>query len=508
MHFSPRRTGLCLLLGGALLFSARSAGAQETVVPARASSQPVAGKGGQGKDAGPADHAKATSTSQPGGSVLRLNLADLLSRARQSYPGIRAAQYAVEAMEGRLFQARYAMMPQGRISGLLAPSPTVECLDANGIRSEDSCVRTTNPNISSFSFAGIFARLDAELGMPLWTFNKIGSAQKAARAGVAAEQARKAATTADLELKVVSAYWGLKLAREIRYVVGEGRKKLADETKRVEQQLEKDEGEVTTTDLKRLQTFGAIVDNRVLEAEKLALLAKAALARLVGLAADRFDVDNAIIALQDGTLKPLADYLQLARLGRPEVQALRAAVRAHRALSSLEVAQFFPDLLLVATATAAVATGVDDPKNAFYNDPFNVLGAGIGLVMRWRIDPVGQIGKYRQQSAAAKRIEAQKQEALVGIDLEIEKSVIELRDAKARLATTARGRGHARSWLAAITQNLAAGIGSPKDLTDVLPTYFELQLKYLQAVFDINIGWARLGRAIGRAQEQLASLRK
>ena len=93
--------------------------------------------------------------------------------------------------------------------------------------------------------------------------------------------------------------------------------------------------------------------------------------------------------LDDGVLEPLSTsagrldrYLHAARTHRPEVAALGWAVRAGSAAADLEKAKFFPDFLIVAMFNYSVATGVDDPHNAFLDDPFNSIGFGFGLSVR------------------------------------------------------------------------------------------------------------------------------
>ena len=44
---------------------------------------------------------------------------------------------------------------------------------------------------------------------------------------------------------------------------------------------------------------------------------------------------------------------------------------ADHALADLERRKQYPDLVLVGTATYAYASSIDNPRNAFFNDPFN-----------------------------------------------------------------------------------------------------------------------------------------
>lgn len=472
----------------------------------------------------------------------RFTLPQLLARAKAATKDATAA--AVQAADWDRWRAKWAWTPKISIKGLFAPSPSIKCTDAPGIAG--SCVTTSNPNLSGFIIDGVFGRISADLAMPIYTFGKISAAKRAAEAGVAAarEQGRRA--QGDLELQVVRAYWGLKTAREIVYTVCDGRRHILTEQARIEKKLkaqeaaddadddepapvkappaakkgkqdakpapaqksDDDDNVVVVTDLQRIKTFLALIDTRLLEAVKLERFTRGSLALLAGVAPEHFDIDEKILHLVDGKLLPVAAYGRLARRHRPEARLLDAAFKARQAALSLEKAQFLPNLLIVASGVVAGAQGVDDPQNAFYSDPFNVLTGGFGLALSWNLDPVQQYGKYRAARARAAALRAQKALALKAIDVDLRQAYEDLREARERLAITQRAQRAVKAWLTATVQNLAAGLAKPSELTDVLPKYFELKLKHVQAIYDVNFGWAKLARSIGtaaRRSEQPAS---
>lgn len=426
------------------------------------------------------------------------NLDQLIELAKKNYPGVEAARRAVEVMEGKLYQARWAWIPQGTVKGLLAPAPDIKCKDAAGILDPDGvqCVQTTSVNVNSFKVAGIFTRVNLEAGMPLYTFDKLGSAKRAARAGLALRRAQVRATQEKVALDVAKAYWALKLAREILHTLKEGQSYLVEARERLDKQLDSGEGDATLTDLLRLKTASAEVEARIHEAEKLQTLSRAALATLTG---SKTEADDLILEVMQGTPNDLDSYLKLARQHRPEVGMLKAGSLARQAAVDLERSKFYPDLLLVAMAGVGYASSVDDPQNAFYSDPFNFMSAGFGLALRWKFDQVQQYGRYRVARAEAGQTEALRREALAGIELEVQKTLIDLTEALQRKSTAKKGEKAARSWLIATSQNLQAGLAEPKDLTDSLVAFFTLRLKYLQAIFDVNVGWYDLARVIGTA---------
>jgi outer membrane protein TolC len=428
----------------------------------------------------------------------KYSLRQLVEMAQSTYPGVEAARHALSAMEQDLFRAQWAWIPQGKVKGLLAPAPELHCLAADGkTRDPVNCIQTTTLNINSFDIAGVMARVELELGMPLYTFGKLGSAKHAASAGVDIKKAQLQTSQDKLAIDVTKAYWGLKLAREILYTIHEGRTYLVEAEEKIEKDLEEGEGEYTVTDLLRLKTAKAEVDMRLPEAQKLEKLTLNVLATLIGQPLGRFDVDTQVLDVLPGAPLPVQSYLTLAQGHRPELKLLEAAVRARQAAVDLERARFFPDFLLVGMVTYAKTTSVDDPSNAFYSDPFNTFGAGFGLAMTWSLDQVLQYGSWQKAKAEVSETAAQRAEAQRGISLEINKAVVELNEARDRLDAAKKGETYARRWLVAISQNLATGLSETRDLTDALLGFFQMRLKNLQAMYDVNVAWSELGRVIG-----------
>src|SRR5262249_9519311 len=159
-------------------------------------------------------------------------------------------------------------------------------------------------------------------------------------------------------------YWGLKAAREAMAALDEGSGYLDDAQKKVEKDLADGKGNFTVTDKLRLKTARADLETRILEARKIAEVAKGGLRGLLGPnATPDFDIDDEDLAPKEVTPRPVIFYEDLARSSRPEVRALNYAVKAKRALADLERRKEYPDLVLIATGALARAQDVQDPQN-------------------------------------------------------------------------------------------------------------------------------------------------
>jgi outer membrane protein len=438
-------------------------------------------------------------------------LEEILDMARKGNPGLVAGTKATAGVEALLLEARRSWMPSGELSSILAPTMSIRCMsetdtEVNPDRSvrENNCVRTNfTYNKGSWADAvtnisGVFSRTEIKLVQPVYTFGKISAGVAAAESGVKASQNRQFGLVADLELNVRKAYWGAKLAREILTTLTEGTSYLDEAQKKIEKDLAEGSGDTSVTDRLRLRTMRSEIEARILEAKRMAEIARGGLRALIGPDAPAdLDADEAPLEAIATTPHTLDDYKDAAKQSRPEIKALEHLAAAKRALADFEWRKQYPDLVLIGTAQYAYANAIDTPKNAFANNPFNTTGAGIAAAIRMPLDLGIKNAHAMRSRAEAEEAEQKRREASSGILFEVEKAHLELKEAEERMKVVQKGEKAGRQWIAAIAQNLAVGLSETKDFSDALLAYFQARIRYLQSMYDYNVAAAALTRATG-----------
>jgi len=432
-------------------------------------------------------------------------LDEILDLARKGNPGLAAGEQATAGIEAQLLEANRSWLPSGELNSLLAQAPSIHCQDANGIRSgEENCVQTERVGTGTSGFlhaitpAGIFTRTELKVVQPIYTFGKISAGVSAAESGVKASKNRQFGLVADLELNVRKAYWGAKLATEILATLNEGRGYLDKAQKKIDDELAEGTGDASVTDRLRLRTMRAEIEGRILEAQRMADVARVGLRALIGSDAPAdLDVDPDPIDALKVPDRSLKRYEDAARESRPEVKALDHMVAAKRALAELESNRRYPDIVLIGTAAYAYTSSVDSPKNAYYNNPWHALGAGIGAGFRLPLDLGVKSARAAKLLAEAKEAEQKRREAMNGIAFEVEKAHTELLEAGKRTKVMQKGEKAGRQWIAAVAQNIAIGVSEAKDFSDALLAFFQARVRYLQSMYDYNIAAAALTRATG-----------
>jgi multidrug efflux system outer membrane protein len=424
-------------------------------------------------------------------------LPELLALARKGNSGVAAGAVATQRVEAQLSEANRSWLPTGEVLSLLAPVPDIICENLEGKRDPAHCVRT-NVNEVSTKFRGLFTRTELHLTQPIFTFGKISAGKEAAKRGVAASKSQEEGVAADLGLNVRKAYYGIKLARAVLDTFDEGFGYLDDAQKDIEKNLKEGTGSSTQTDLLRLRTVRAELDVRRLDTERLGNDARAGLRALLGSEAPaNLEIDDEALAPLDVPERPLDRYEEDARVHRPEVHALDNLVAAKRSLADLERRKQYPDLVLLGSATYARANSVDDPENAFLNDPFNVAAVGLAAAVRLPLDLGVRNARAAQAEADAEETELRRREALAGVRFEVQRAYNALVEAKKRVAVVKSGERAAKAWITALAQNLAAGLAETKDFADALVAFFQFRVRVLQAAFDFNIATATLARTTG-----------
>lgn len=412
---------------------------------------------------------------------------DEIIAAASRGPRARAAAARTREARGARTEARGSRFPRLDVRGVLGPSPEIECLDV-------ACTET-DPVDPSLDLAGLFGRIELTLIQPLYTFGKLGAAAGASEHAIRAARSLEDATAAEVALEAARAYYGLKLARETRYMLEDGSERLAKALERVNREIAAGSAGVTLQDRYRLETLGAEIDLRLADARAGEARALAAIRILTGDRTATIDEEPlAAISYQSGTEAALVDR---AKVQSPEVRAAEAARRAASELARLESARFWPDLLLLGSLNLAAASGVDNAPSAFANDPYNTTTAAAGLGLRWNFDPFAQRGRIEQARARTRRAGHLAAAAERRARFQAHQAYAEIERTRRRLEAARKGERSARAWLASALQAEAVGAVEPKDLADAYLAFFTARGRSLEAINEWNLAVYQARRSAG-----------
>ena len=416
----------------------------------------------------------------------RLSLSEVIARVRAN-PGARAVNADRDAARATAAEARGARWPRLQLTTFLAPSPDINCDNAE-------CT-TTSPVDFAPKLDGVFAGARLEVFQPLYTFGKLDAARDAADNAVELSTALGERVKGDMVVEATRAYFGVAFARDLAAMLDDGARQIAKGKATLVERLENGDDEVTVQDRLRIEAFETEVVLRLSEARE---REATALEGLRALCADReVDIAEATLAATEQQLGKAEDHWQTAQAKSPELRAAKFGVAALQHRHALEQARWWPDLLVMGGATIARAQGVDDPPSAFANDPFNATRAELALVMRWNLEPAMQAARVDRTEAEQVRGQELARAARLAVEFAVRDAYNRAEQAGARLDAARQGEKSARGWVASVLQADAVGTASARDLADAYLAYFTLHSRVLQSAYEWNVALAALARASG-----------
>jgi outer membrane protein TolC len=445
----------------------------------------------------------------------RYTLPELINRVSASYAGVQAAREGVASSQAQLGQATGLMWPQGTLNFGLTGTPEVRCIGApnpvtgelppvgaNQLLREQNCINTTSVDFSQFaSFEqilpvhGVGVSFNVTFTQPIYTFGKIDSARHAAEAGIDVARAQVDKDKQEVIVNVTRAYWGLKWSRAAWATLDDGRKRLREWVKKIDDALNSSKPSgYSEADLNRLKLALDTSEYSILDIEKARELALAGLRTLTE--DPEADVDAEELDTVELAEQPLSFYEDMAIVSRPDSRMLSAGLRAAHAQRTLGWANLFPDIGLLTSLNITYASSMDNPQNAFMNHPDNI-GFSLALGLRYNLDVAGRVATWRKAKADERMLEARRHQALGGISLEIENAWIDTTTARKKSDLLAHSEKVARGWFNSVEQQLNVGTGNARDLVEAARNYFELRLRHLQAIMDVNMSVTQLKMASG-----------
>ncbi len=413
------------------------------------------------------------------------HLDEYTAAAIQHYPSLRAAKAGITAARARLDEARLSPFFQfrGNASFFVRPGAS-----GTAIFSPDSQVPWTNP-------WGPGVELNAEGGIPIYTFGKYRAGKTAASAGIKAAEQEREKTLNQVVYDVRRAYFGTQLSLDLQSMISEGKGKLANAVDKLEARLNADDPRVKQTDYWRLLSTLSEIESRESEALRLEASARAALEILSGI--KPAIVPECRLEPVQSEVIALSQHLDRALANRPEIEQLKAAKSASDANLVVKRAGYLPDIILALAANFASTPIVTDINNPFIIDRGNFRGAFAGLVARWELDFAGTNARVKAVKAEIESLKAKTEEAHDGIELEVTALFEHLQDAKRRMNSWARAERETRKWFVSAGQGYEVGTMSAKDLEDSIEGYFSARSKHLMAIAEYNLAIAGLEQATG-----------
>jgi outer membrane protein TolC len=429
-------------------------------------------------------------------------LAECLALSDRNFPNLWAARARLAYAHAQLDEAIWAPWFQwsAQSSFGVAPPlqgtviyPTAEPLSST---SSGGTVSYGTQNISNASNLAPFLHFGVSGVVPLYTFGKIDTARDAAEANVRVSEWDMEKARQSVRMDVRRAYYGLELTRDSRDVVDDAMDRLDKAIGGLKDKIAKGDNSVGDVDRLRLEAFRQEFAAQALQVPKGETYALAALRFMTGVQTG-FDVPDEPLKRPEQPLGAVTQYLEAARLLRPDVSMARAGVVARQALVAYNHAKLFPDLGLGLGADFIATPNAPSQNNLFASDPFNHFYYYFAFGLRWSLDLLPQAARVQQAESQLEETRSLERLALGNAMFEVEKAYADTLEAKAREEAWDKAEHIAKQWISTVQDNIDLGTGDERSLLDPLRVYGNARIQHLRALMDYNVMLSNLAFASG-----------
>lgn len=430
------------------------------------------------------------SAGSPARTTMVLDLQGCISAALQSAPELGEAQADIQLTSSKLEQAKAHRYPQIEVMSLFGPAPSARREDIAPVVKTDKAFSTRELTW--------FASTDLLITQPLWTFGKISENMKAARHGIEVDKAKKQQKANEIALEVKKYYYGYLLAKEIQNVLSELQLYMTQGKQKVKELIAQESPAGDEMDLFKIDAYSGEVNNFMEAALKGERLALAALKARLGLG-EHVDVipSDSQLTIESRVMPDQAATVARARQLRPEFRQLAEGLQARTALVDAAKAGYYPDIFLAGMLSWAYADDRDRIKNPYFSDRFQHTYGGLALGLKWHLDFGITASKVAGEQAQLNRLESTRNYAEAFIPVQVQKALLEMKEAENVVSSSFIAYRSAKKWGAAALANFDFGIGNPRDIYEAVGVYGKMKAAHYQAIHDFNMARANLEYAIG-----------
>lgn len=410
--------------------------------------------------------------------------------ARQNSPQIEAQEYARQAAQAQLSEAKYYWAPKFSLKSAFGPMPKTTDIHSSEIDIWNHF----------FDDWGFTARNAVDFWLPLFASTKVYQTHELAKIGAEAEDIRAQNEIISVEYDVARAYYGLQLANAAADVIAEAENYVGQVETQYLKLIEAGDDSVKQTDQYRIDIAksnlyrlkNAIAAKRVYAEKALRVHT-----RIEG----SFEIEVMDFGNETQALLSQDEVLDLARANRGDLKLLDAGERAAQKQAHIAWLNWWPDLVLAGEVAYKFSNAVPkyDLNNFYIKDSYNGWGFALGFMLKWDLDPVRQVFKVRQANAKADRMRAQRELAVSGIELEVTEQYQNTAASLANIDIAHKARRSAKRFLTQELLDYEAGDGNVEDMITALTTFIEQRSLYLQALHDYRAALVKLQKVTGAA---------
>ncbi len=434
-------------------------------------------------------------------------LGDFIKSSVERSPEIKEAYFNIDFAEARLDEAEAGHYGFIDFLGFAGIHPNARAngqevygfdKDGNKVVIPESKFLGTTDRTNDFNGFAPFARGVLVAAIPVWTWGKLEGYVKAATAGIDVEKAEVDIKRGEVIQRIKELFYGYLLASDAIELGDEVGGYLDKAIKKANELFEEGEGEVSQTDIQRLNVGRAELNRQLATADQGLPMARAALAGFSGIE-PKFKTKPDYLQEEKLTVDNLDKLVELAWEHRPEIKQLYAGIEARQNLVKVEESSLYPMVFVGAELHGGKSGSRDNTYNPFLRDDgFGPVGGGPAIGFNWNLNIWSTKAKIAQAEAQYRGLKTKQDYAKIGLPLEIEQAYRKVLEYRAQIKEAHEGTKSARAWMVSASNNYEVGIGEPKTLMEGIAAYAMMKISLLQARYNHNVAIGKLSQLVGQ----------
>jgi outer membrane protein len=399
-------------------------------------------------------------------------------------------QGRIEEWKGRIEEADAVYMP--RIAGLSYVAPMY------GVHG-DGYTRNYRIDLTQW---GPYVHFESTLVKPFTTFGQAESGKHAAEERLAVEQAQMEIVRNTISMEVRRYYYTYLYAVSLKPTITQAKKLLDEAQQKAQEEYDSGSGKVTNVDLMKLRYAASELQKALVQQQIGVGLALAALKHTMGLPDDAPLVlaDEVLPDEPEAPVPDLATLLRVAAEKRPETAQIRHGKEAALAFERTVRMANRPAIFLAGQLGINYAPTRDHDNNPWHTDPYNGIGGGVALGLKFDLDFWGAAARGNSAHGLVDQVAGLTLFAQTGLPLEVRKARDMVVQAHDLLVAATDGALATKKWMLFAGTAYSAGTGEPRDVLEGVAAYVQAKKSYFDILLSVHTSRAELRYAIGDAQ--------
>lgn len=434
--------------------------------------------------------------------TLRVSLREFISRGISQSDELRARQNSVDVSENAIREARLlGFLPRFELTTNhgIVPDVISDSILARGtpLPKEEYYL---DPNLrNDWGRLKVFTQMEVRMLQPIYTWGAIRSAIDAANYGAVVAREQFTLEQSKYEIRLYELYYARLLSLELKRILDNARKTFDDAEQRLQEMIDGGDQDLQDSEVYKLKIFKQEFLARAEEVEQNELFIASTWNLLLGIESELIvlPAEDFLDPLDETVSDPLPGLIDSAVVNRSETKALTAVVYAANAAWKAQKAQQFPSVFL-GLGAEYVFTPRPVQQQPLFGNRYNYVNLVYSFGLRQNLNFASMAQKSEKARLLYRQAQYSRDAVVTGVILDASDKYKNAMIAQHRIETSSQALQTSKEWLQQEQIDYDLGLGEVKNLVEALMTNLELEVQYLQKVFEYNVSLGKLKMALGR----------